>query len=134
VKWSAVAPAKAWGIYGTKGVIAPGAHADIAIVDMNRAGTIADGKLHSLSKISPWNGRAIQGYPLHTIVRGRFVMRDGKLVEEASGWGKSVKGIQEMPKPMPRNTEHYSSAIVKTPAGAPSSRPEGYVPPVKAAA
>ena len=31
---SAVAPAKAWGLYGTKGVIAVGAHADIAFVDM----------------------------------------------------------------------------------------------------
>ena len=41
VKWSSVAPAKAWGLYGTKGVIAPGAHADIAIVDMNRAGVLS---------------------------------------------------------------------------------------------
>ncbi|QNK74893.1 hypothetical protein H7F36_06645 [Variovorax sp. PAMC28562] len=31
VKWSAVAPAKAWGLYGTKAVTGPGAHADIAI-------------------------------------------------------------------------------------------------------
>lgn len=30
-KWSAVAPAQAWGLYGTKGVTGPGAHADIAI-------------------------------------------------------------------------------------------------------
>lgn len=134
VKWSAVAPAKAWGIYGTKGVIAPGAHADIAIVDMNRAGTIADGQLHSLSKISPWHGRAVRGYPLHTIVRGRFAMRDGKLVEEASGWGKSVKGIQQMPRPMPRNTDKYTSAILQSPEGAPSSRPAGYGTQVKAAA
>jgi dihydroorotase-like cyclic amidohydrolase len=38
VRWSAVNPAKAWGLYGTKGVIAPGAHADIAIVDMAARG------------------------------------------------------------------------------------------------
>ena len=120
VRWSAVAPAKAWGLYGTKGVIAPGAHADIAFVDMSRSGTLSQNKLQSTSKISPWNGRAVQGYPLHTLLRGRFVMREGRLVEEAIGWGRSVKGIQRMPTAKPRNTEHYSSAIRTAPEGIPS--------------
>jgi hypothetical protein len=44
-------------------------------------------------------------------------MRDGKLVTDASGWGKSVKTVQKMPTPKPRNTEHYSSAISQQPAG-----------------
>jgi dihydroorotase len=120
VRWSSVAPARAWGLYGTKGVIAPGAHADIAFVDMARAGTLAQNKLQSISKISPWNGRAVQGYPLHTLLRGRFVMRDGKLVADAVGWGRSVKGIQKMPAAKPRNMAHYSSAIVEAPAGIPA--------------
>ena len=117
VRWSSVNPAKAWGIYGPKGVIAPGAHADIAIVDMNRAGVLSQNKLQSISKISPWHGRAVKGYPLHTLVRGRFVMRDGRLVEDAVGWGRSVKTIQAMPTAKPLNTEHYTSAILKTPDG-----------------
>lgn len=129
VRWSAVAPARAWGLYGTKGVIASGAHADIAIVDMARSGTLSQNRLQSISKISPWNGRAVQGYPLHTILRGRFVMRDGKLVEEAATWGRSVKGIQHMPTAQPRNTEHYSSAILNTPKGVrPNARPAEDVP------
>ena len=115
VKWSSVNPAKAWGLYGTKGVIAPGAHADIALVDMSGAVVLSQGKLQSLSKISPWNGRVVQGYPLHTLVRGRFVMRDGKLVEDAAGWGRSVKSIQRMPKAQPKNMEHYSNVIGQTP-------------------
>jgi dihydroorotase len=119
VRWSAVAPAKAWGLYGTKGVIAPGAHADIAVVDMSRAGVLSENRLQSISKISPWHGRAVQGYPLHTLLRGRFVMRDGKLVTEAAGHGRSVKAVQKMPPAMPRNVEHYSSAILTTPGGAP---------------
>ena len=119
VKWSAVAPARAWGLYGTKGVIAPGAHADIAFVDMARAGTLSQNKLQSISKISPWNGRAVQGYPLHTLLRGRFVMRDGKLVTDAVGWGRSVKGIQQMPTAKPRNMAHYMSAIGDMPVGIP---------------
>ena len=119
VRWSAVNPAKAWGLYGTKGVISPGAHADIAIVDMARTGVLSQNKLQSVSKISPWHGRAVQGYPLHTIVRGRFVMREGRLVEDATGWGQSVKSVQKMPTPKPRNTEHYSHAILQTPEGVP---------------
>ena len=119
MRWSAVAPAKAWGLYGTKGVIAPAAHADIAFVDMERAGILSQNKLQSIAKISPRNGRPVKGYPLHTLLRGRFVMRDGKLVENASGWGRSVKTVQKMPTPKPRNTEHNSSAILETPPGVP---------------
>ena len=121
VRWSSVNPAKAWGLYGTKGVIAAGAHADIAVVDMDRTGVLSQGKLQSISKISPWNGRAVQGYPLHTLVRGRFVMRNGHLVSDAAGWGKSVKSVQRMSKPQPKNTEHYTQAILTTPEGLPTN-------------
>lgn len=116
VRWSAVAPARAWGLWGTKGVIAPGAHADIAIVDMARQGVISQSRLQSISKITPWNGRQVQGYPLHTLVRGRFVMREGRLVEDAAGWGRSVKSVQKMPPARPRHTEHTTAAIVQPPA------------------
>lgn len=117
VRWSAVAPARAWGLYGRKGVIAPGADADIAIVDMARRGTLAQGRLQSISKISPWHGRAVQGLPLHTLLRGRFVMEHGRLVEDAMGWGRSIKGIQAMPTPQPRNQQHTSRAIATPPPG-----------------
>lgn len=117
VKWSAVAPAKAWGLYGSKGVIAVGAHADIAFVDMAQTGTLSQGRLQTLSKISPWHGRAVQGYPVHTLLRGRFVMQHGKLVEDSVGWGRSVKRVQAMPTPQPQNMQHYSSAIVTPPPG-----------------
>lgn len=117
VKWSAVAPAKAWGLYGTKGVIASGAHADIAFVDMQQTGTLSQGRLQTISKISPWHGRRVQGYPVHTLLRGRFVMKHGKLIEDEVGWGRSIKRIQAMPTPRPQNMQHYSSAIRDTPAG-----------------
>jgi allantoinase len=126
VRWSSVAPAKAWGLFGTKGIIAPGAHADIAIVDMERSGVLSQNHLQSISKISPWHGRSVQGYPLHTLLRGRFVMRDGKLVTDAVGWGRSVKSVQKMPKAAARNTEHYTSAILRTPPGIrPTAEPVG---------
>jgi len=117
VKWSSAAPAKAWGLYGVKGVITAGAHADIAIIDMECSGVLSQGRLQSISKISPWNGRSVKGYPLHTLLRGRFMMRNSKLVTDAAGWGQSVKPVQKMPTPRPLNTEHYSEAILSAPHG-----------------
>lgn len=112
VRWSAVNPAKAWGLYGTKGVIVPGAHADLALVDLAREALIANEKLHSRSKLTPWNARAVKGIPIHTMVRGRFVMRDRELIAATRGWGLSVKAVQAMPTPAPRNTDKTMSAIV----------------------
>jgi len=89
VRLSAAAPAKVWGLYPRKGVIQPGSDADIAIVDLDRAWTIDDARLQSRSRITPWHGRAVTGLPLHTLVRGRFVMRDRVLVG-APGWGRPV--------------------------------------------
>jgi dihydroorotase len=116
VRWSAVNPAKAFGLYPRKGVIQPGADADIAIVDLARAWTLDDARLQSRSKISPWHGRAVRGLPIHTLVRGRFVMRDRALVAQTRGWGRSVHAIQRMPEPRPRNADKTMQAIVQ-PAG-----------------
>lgn len=108
VRWSAVNPAKAWGLFPRKGILQPGADADIAIVDLDRDGVIDQAALHSRSKITPWHGRAIKGCPLDTIVRGRIVVREGRLVGEP-GWGQPVR--QSMPSPNPRNTDKTMRAI-----------------------
>ena len=54
---------------------------------------IDDALLQSRSKITPWHGRPVCGLPLHTLVRGRFVMRDRALVADTRGWGRSVHAI-----------------------------------------
>jgi len=111
VHLSAAAPAKIWGLYPRKGAIQPGADADIAVVDLAREWTIDDAKLQSRAKITPWNGRRAKGQPVHTLVRGRFVMRDRQLMPETRGWGRSVHAIQRMPAPRVRNAEQTSTAI-----------------------
>jgi dihydroorotase len=112
VRWSAANPAKLWGLYPRKGVIQPGADADIVIVDLNRRWTIWDAEAHSIAKVTPWNGRQVQGLPLHTIVRGRFVVKDRKLQTGTRGWGRSVHKIQNMPAPAPVNLDRTTAAIV----------------------
>jgi dihydroorotase len=115
VRLSAANPARHWGLYPRKGVIMPGADADLAIVDLGRTWTIEDARLQSRSKITPWNGTRVVGLPLHTLVRGRFVMRERTLVADTRGWGRSVHAIQRMPPPAPRNTEATMAAIVRPP-------------------
>jgi dihydroorotase len=117
VRWSAANPAKLWGLYPRKGVIQSGADADLAIVDLNRRWTIWDAEAHSIAKVTPWDGRQVQGLPLHTIVRGRFVVKDRKLQTATRGWGRSVHKIQNMPAPAPANLDQTTAAILSVRAG-----------------
>jgi dihydroorotase len=116
VALSSAKPARIWGLYPRKGVIAPGAEADIAVVDLKREMTLDDATLQSRAKITPWHGRKVKGLPVHTIVRGRFVMRDRTLVEGTRGHGRSVHTIQQMPAAAPRNTDQTMEAILRVPS------------------
>jgi dihydroorotase len=116
VRMSAFNPARIWGLYPRKGALTPGADADIAIVDLTRIHTIEDAKLHSRSRISPWNGREAKGLPIHTIVRGRFVMKDRMLMPGTKGWGRSVHTIQQMPESAVRHADTSMRAIAPAPA------------------
>jgi dihydroorotase len=111
VRMSAYNPARIWGLYPRKGALLPGSDADIAIVDLAREHTIRDAEIQSRSKISPWDGRRVKGLPIHTLVRGRFVMKDRTLVTGTKGWGHSVHTIQKMPPAAVRNGETTMKAI-----------------------
>jgi dihydropyrimidinase len=41
--------------------------------------------LHHGSDYTPYEGIAVTGWPVSTMVRGKFVVRDGKLVGAKSG-------------------------------------------------
>ena len=113
VRWSSVNPARIWGLFPRKGAILPGADADIAIVDLDREWTLDDAKLQSLSRITPFHGRKVKGLPVHTLVRGRFVMKDRTLQSGARGWGRSVHAIQNLPPPRVQNADQTMKAIVR---------------------
>jgi dihydroorotase len=120
VRWSAVNPAKIWGLYPRKGLIQVGADADIALVDLTRQWTLEDSQLQSRSKISPWNGRGVCGLPVHTLVRGRFAMKDRTLMADTKGWGRSVHAIQEMPPAAVKHADQTMQAVLTPPAEASS--------------
>ncbi|TCT06073.1 allantoinase AllB [Aquabacter spiritensis] len=111
VRWSAENPAKVFGLHPRKGAVAVGADADFAFVDLARRWTLRDADLQSRSKISPWDGRAVTGLPVHTMVRGRFVMRDRALVPGSAGFGRSVHPLQSMPPAQPRHQDQSLAAV-----------------------
>jgi len=86
---TSVSPAKIWGIYPKKGNLSKGADADFTIVDMNIKHKITASESHSKSKTSAFDGMETQGAPVATIVRGKFVVKDGVLTG-TKGYGKLV--------------------------------------------
>lgn len=78
-------PAKMFGLYPEKGSLQIGTDADITIIDMDKKYTIKKEKLHSKSKVTPFDGFDIEGAPVQTIVRGRTIAKDGELVSEPVG-------------------------------------------------
>jgi dihydropyrimidinase len=75
--------AKTYGLYPKKGTIAVGSDADIAIWDPSRKLTIAQNLMHGGCDYTPYEGIAVTGWPVSTMLRGKFVVRDGKLVGKA---------------------------------------------------
>jgi len=73
-----------------KGEIRPGFDADLVLVDLESEYEIRDEDVLSLVGWSPYAGRKVKGKPVRTIVRGRTVYKDGKVIGE-KGFGKQAK-------------------------------------------
>jgi dihydroorotase-like cyclic amidohydrolase len=72
-----------------KGDVVPGKDADLVLVDLHKEYEIKDSDVLSLTGWSPYAGRMVKGRPVHTIVRGKTVFQDGKVVGER-GYGKQA--------------------------------------------
>ncbi|MBF0563343.1 MAG: amidohydrolase family protein, partial [Alphaproteobacteria bacterium] len=84
VDLTSAGPARIYGIAG-KGRIAVGYDADFTVVDLKAARTIEPQWLASRCGWSPFEGMQAMGWPVSTIVRGRFAMREGELVGAPMG-------------------------------------------------
>ena len=89
VRAASEAPAKIWGVYPRKGSLLPGADADFTVVDMETRKTIKAGELHGKGKTSPYDGMEPRGFPVATIVRGKFIVRDGQFCGNR-GYGELI--------------------------------------------
>jgi dihydroorotase (multifunctional complex type) len=86
----ASAPADAMGLAHRKGRIAVGLDADLAIVDLDREYVCRREDVRSSAGYSIYEGRRFKGKVVHTLVRGRSVLRDGALIDGAIGTGRYV--------------------------------------------
>ena len=71
-------PARVFGLAG-KGRIALGYDADFSIVDLKAQRTISNDWIASVSGWTPYDGQVITGWPIHTLIRGQFAVRDEAL-------------------------------------------------------
>lgn len=76
----AESPAKYFGIYPRKGVIAPGSDADLVVVDQDREGTLGVSRMRSRSDYSNWEGKKVKGLPVMTFLRGTLIAENGEVV------------------------------------------------------
>ena len=84
-------PARLYGFYPRKGTLAPGADADITLIDPARRRRLADADVVSKAGWTPYAGREVIGVPVMTFVRGQLVAHDGRPVAEP-GWGRWLPG------------------------------------------
>ncbi len=77
-------PQRIYNIRG-KGRIALGYDADFTVVDLKARRTLSHDMMHSKVGWTPFDGLKVQGWPMATIIRGGFAMRDGELAHEPQG-------------------------------------------------
>ena len=81
--------ARTFGLYPQKGTLRPGADADLVIIDLNKEQTVTPELMHTAAGYTLFDGRKLKGWPVLTMVRGKVVMRDGKITV-APGYGHFI--------------------------------------------
>ena len=87
---TAETPARTFGLYPRKGHLAPGADADLVIIDPSAAWTLRAADLQSAAGWTPYEGRPMRGRVIATLVRGRLVY-DGQSVLGQPGDGQFIR-------------------------------------------
>src|SRR5262249_36981524 len=74
--------ARIFGLYPRKGAIASGSDADLVLIDPNVDKTLTPEDFHARD-YSPWEGWRVKGWPVTTILRGRVIADNGRLLGSA---------------------------------------------------
>lgn len=83
-------PARLFGMYPQKGVIAPGSDADLVFIDPEMEVTITHDILHENVDHTPYEGFKVKGWPVQTMIRGQVVVKDGEL-QVQPGFGRFIR-------------------------------------------
>jgi dihydroorotase len=96
VRATSESPARLLGLYPKKGALAVGSDADVMLVNLDHAWTITDDGLHTKCGWTPYSGRTVSARVEATVLRGRVVMREGRILAEP-GYGRYVTAQPRMP-------------------------------------
>ena len=91
VKLTCENPARIFGLYPKKGVLAEDSDADVVIFDPTISHTIKAENQHSKADYSIYEGRECLGAPVLVMQRGKVIVEDGELKAEP-GQGKYLPG------------------------------------------
>jgi dihydroorotase len=94
VDMTSAGPHRLFGI-AAKGRIAVGYDADFTVVDLKRRETITNDWIASKAGWTPYDGVAVTGWPVGTVVRGETVMWQGALVTPATG--RPMRFLEALP-------------------------------------
>jgi dihydropyrimidinase len=95
VETCSTTPARMFGLYPRKGVIAPGADADIVIYDPAAKQTLSAATHHMNVDYSAYEGRPITGKVAVTISRGQVVVADGEFKGAAGHGAYQARGLNQ---------------------------------------
>jgi allantoinase len=91
---TASAPARFFGIEGSKGRIEPGLDADLVVLDDEESWTVRAEALHNLNRYTPLEGRELTGRVRATFLRGEEVFRRDPRGEESFGAGGAGRRVR----------------------------------------
>lgn len=94
VELLAEAPAQFLGIYPQKGILVPGADADLVVVDLERETVLTDENLYTRVGWTPYHGWTIKGYVEMTMLRGTVICTERKVTGEP-GFGQYIAGVAQ---------------------------------------
>jgi dihydropyrimidinase len=115
VELTSTAPAKLYGLYPKKGALAVGADADIVIWNPAKRVRLAAAMMHDRAGYTPYEGRALQGWPETVLCRGRVAVRDGSL-HVAPGSGRFLaRTAGETAKPLGRPSAEFTQSTKPAP-------------------
>jgi len=82
-------PARVFGLAPHKGAITVGADADIVLIDREKEAIVPENPPYSGSDFSPWAGWRLKGWPVLTMLRGKVIAEEGRVIGE-SGYGRYI--------------------------------------------
>jgi len=86
-------PARLFGLFPQKGILMKDSDADLVIFNPAGQGVISAENLHSNTDWSPYEGRKVDGKLEAVMLRGQWLIKDGKLQEDNLRQGRFIRAL-----------------------------------------